>query len=406
MDSMVSTAARALAVGDPIRALQQIALRHDPPALALRGIAMAQLGDLGKAAKLLSRAERSFGPQEALARARCVTARAEVALLSRDLKAATRGLSRALLVLERSADRDNALFARVVWLRRLLLLGRLDEAQRQLSLLALDDAPPRLVACAELLVAEVEARKLRAGDAEAALARARRAAVRSQIPSLLHEVEQARTRFAAPAARVLVSGSVRLVGMAELGALLGSSELVVDACRREVRADGAVVALVRRPVLFGLVEALARSAPDGESRARLIEQVFGARRPNDSHRARLRVELGRLRRALGRLASVSATPDGYVLTPAAGARTLLVLPPEPGEVSALTSLLAGGEAWSTSALALAVGRSQRAVQRALATLEEQGKVRGLGAGRARRWVRSPGGAFATSLLLVAPGSLS
>src|SRR5277367_6610942 len=85
MDSVISAAARALAAGDPLGALKRVALRNDAPALALRGIAMAQLGDFVRAKALLRRAGRAFGPKEAMARARCVVAEADIALASRDL---------------------------------------------------------------------------------------------------------------------------------------------------------------------------------------------------------------------------------------------------------------------------------------------------------------------------------
>ncbi|HEU5194094.1 MAG TPA: helix-turn-helix domain-containing protein, partial [Methylomirabilota bacterium] len=85
MDTLIAAAAHALAAGDPLGALKRIALRDDAPALALRGIAMAQLGDFVRAKRLLRRAARTFPPSEAVARARCVVAEAEIALVSRDL---------------------------------------------------------------------------------------------------------------------------------------------------------------------------------------------------------------------------------------------------------------------------------------------------------------------------------
>src|SRR6266550_2467873 len=133
MDSLITAAARALAAGDPLGALNRVALRDDPPALALRGIAMAQLGDLVRAKALLRRAARAFGPKEAVARARCIVAEAEIALVSRDLRWPTKALDTARATLEAHADRANAAHARYLEVRRLLLIGRIDEAERRLA---------------------------------------------------------------------------------------------------------------------------------------------------------------------------------------------------------------------------------------------------------------------------------
>ena len=131
MDSLITAAARALAAGDPLGALNRVALRDDAPALALRGIAMAQLGDLDRAKALLRRAARAFGPKEAVARARCVVAEAEIALVSRDLGWPAKALDAARTTLEAHGDRVNAAHARYLEVRRLLLIGRLDEAERR-----------------------------------------------------------------------------------------------------------------------------------------------------------------------------------------------------------------------------------------------------------------------------------
>lgn len=135
MDSLITAAARALAAGDPLGALNRIALRTDPPALALRGIAMAQLGDLTRAKALLRSAARLFGATEAVARARCVVAEAEVALATRDLDWPGRALPEARATLEEHGDRANAAHARYLEARRLLLIGRVDEAERTLAAL-------------------------------------------------------------------------------------------------------------------------------------------------------------------------------------------------------------------------------------------------------------------------------
>ena len=405
MDSAVSTAARALAIGDPLQALNYIALRTDPPALALRGIAMAQLGELPQARALLRRAATAFGADEPLARARCVVAEAEVALALRDLRGAARGLDDAVSLLARRGDIANAAFARLVQVRLLVLLGQVEAAERALGKLPLAHAPPRLVALASLIAADMAIKRLRGADAEHALGQAQRAAKAAQIPALASEVAALRRRFDAPVARLVRAGQTVSVRLTELEPLFASGELVVDACRREVRQRARVTSLLTRPILLELLVALAETSPAEVSRDALIARVFGARRSNESHRVRLRVEIGRLRKLLQRLADVRATPGGFALLPHAGQGVALLLPPAAGETSELWALLRGGEAWATSALSAALGKSQRSVQRALSELEAEGRVRATGAGRARRWVAAPGGGFATTLLLVAPGTL-
>jgi DNA-binding transcriptional ArsR family regulator len=406
MDSMLSTAARALGAADPLAALKLEALREDPPALALRGIAMAQLGDFARAQKLLLRAERTFGKDEALARARCVTARAEVALACRDLTGVGPELTQAAETLAASGDTHNALFARLITVRRWVLLGEVAEAERAHARLALDHAPPRLVAVAELLAADIAVRRLSTRAARAALARARAAAAEARLPPLAAEVARAQLELDAPAARLVVSGAERELRLSEVEALLGSKQLIIDACRRQLQLGKTQVSLVTRPVLFALAQTLAARAPAEASREALIEAAFCVRRVNESHRARLRVEIGRLRKAVSALAELRATPGGFALAPRGNARAVLLLPAAPGEASALTALLSGGQSWSTSALAAALGKSQRALQRALGALLEAGKVQSMGRGRAQRWVAPPNTGFATTLLLVARGPLS
>jgi hypothetical protein len=405
VDSAIGTAARALSVGDPLEALKHVALRTDPPALALRGIALSQLGEWSKALLLLRRAAKGFGDAEPLARARAVVAAAEVSLVLRDLRGAARGLDDAVTQLGRGGDVANAVFARLVQVRRLVLLGQVESAERVLGKLRLAHAPARLVALASLISADLAMKRGHAALAARALLDAEHAASASRIPALVSEVKGARERLAAPLARLQQAGQERSVRLAELEQLLASGAFVVDACRREVRQGARVVSLVTRPILLELLLALAETAPHEIARDTLILRVFGARRANDSHRVRLRVEVGRLRGLLQRLAELKATASGFVLVPRGGQPPTLVLPPEGGEASELWALLRGGEAWATSALASALGKSQRSVQRALAELESDGKVRASGDGRARRWVATPATGFATSLLLVAPGTL-
>ncbi len=363
---------------------------------------MAQLGEPARARELLRRAAAAFEPGEAVARARCVVAEAEIALATRALGWSPRALDAARAVLEARGDRANALHARLVAIRRLLLIGRVAEAERALVELELRGVPPSLVAIAELAAADVALRSLRTRVGRSALGRALEAARQAGIPSLLAEVEQALRSVEAPAARSTRSGAETTMRLDDVEALLGSDDLVIDACRRAVRSGAVVVSLARKPVLFALARALAEASPDGVTRESLIERAFGARRVNESHRARLRVEIGRLRRAVATMARVEATKAGFALSPVRGGVVVLA-PPIEGEEAALLALLADGEAWSTSALALALGESQRTVQRALAELEATGRVRATGGSRARRWLTPPLSGFATTLLL--PGAL-
>jgi hypothetical protein len=382
-------------------ALKRIALRDDAPALALRGIAMAQLGELAKAKVLLRRAARSFGPRERVERARCVTAEAEVALASRDLQWPTHALDEARRTFGALGDHDNRLHAALLQIRRLLLLGRVTEAGDALDELDLRATPAMLTARAELVASEIALRRGHAAPARAALARARTAAGRSGIDPLCAEVERAERTLALPVARLIGRDEERPLVLAEVETVLASQHLIVDACRRAAGLERREVRLARRPVLFALLRSLAEAWPGEATREILCERAFGARRINESHRARLRVELGRLRKELRSLAEVRATPGGFALVPRSG-EVLVLAPPIETPDAAVLALMADGEAWSTSALALALGSSQRTVQRALGALEASGKVRTLGRGRTRRWLSAPIGGFATTLLLPAP----
>ena len=402
MDSMITAAARALAAGDPLGALNRVALRDDAPALALRGIAMARLGDLVRAKALLQRAARAFGPKEAMARARCVVAEAEIALVSRDLTWPAKALDAARTTLEAHGDCVNAAHARHLEIRRLLLIGRLDEAEKKLAGLDPAPLPPALRTAHELAVAGIAMRRLRTGTARAALDRAARAAGEAAIPALTAEVESAVLVLDTPAARLIARGEARPLRLDEVEALLESKALVVDACRYVVRDATMAVSLARRPVLFALARALAEAWPGDVPRGTLLARAFGAKFADESHRARLRVEIGRLRRMLRALADVSATSQGFALTPRRAREVVVLARPVEEEHGAVLAFLADGESWSSSALALALGASQRTVQRALDELAAAGKVQSFGRARARRWMTPPLPGFATTLLLPAP----
>ncbi|SFS18872.1 hypothetical protein SAMN05216570_3838 [Dyella sp. OK004] len=402
MDSLITAAARALAAGDPLGALNRVALRDDAPALALRGIAMAQLGDFVRAKVLVRSAARAFGSKEAVARARCVVAEAEIALVSRDLGWPAKALDAARMTLEAHGDRVNAAHARYLDVRRQLLIGHLDQAERTLAGLDATLLPPVLGAAHELAVAGIAMRRLHAKAAREALARAAQAARLAGIPALTAEVDNASLALHTPAARLLAHGEERLLLLEDVETLLASKALVVDACRYVVCNAGTVVSLARRPVLFELASALGEAWPEDVPRDVLIARAFRAKHPDESHRARLRVEMGRLRKALRALADVSATPRGFALAPHSARDVVVLARPIEEKHAAVLAFLVDGESWSSSALALALGASQRTVQRALDALAAAGKVQSFGQGRARRWMTPHVPGFATALLLPAP----
>jgi tetratricopeptide (TPR) repeat protein len=402
MDSLITAAAQALAAGDPLGALKRVALRDDAPALALRGIAMAQLGDFTRAKELLRKAVRSFSPKESVARARCVVAEAEIALASRDLGWPAKALDAARATLEKHGDRLNAAHARYLEVRRLVLIGRLNEAERLLADFDSTPLPAPLRTTYELMVAGIAIRRLQTKAARAALARAERAAGQANIPALTAEVESASNVLNTPAARLIARGDERPLLLKEVEVLFTSKVLVVDACRNVVRDQGAVISLITRPVLFALARALGEAWPGDVPRHRLLARAFGARFVDESHRMRLRVEIARLRKVLRPLADVNATERGFVLVPRDAKEVVVLAQPVEDGNGAVLAFLADGESWSSSALAIALGTSQRSVQRALDSLAATGKAQFFGQARARRWVTPPVPEFTTTLLLPAP----
>ena len=363
---------------------------------------MAQLGDLVRAKALLRSAARAFGPKEAVARARCVVAEAEIALVSRDLGWPAKALDAARTTLEAHGDRVNAAHARNLQVRRLLVIGRLDEAERLLAEVDPTPLPHASKVARELAIAGIAIRRLQTKVARAALTRAEHAAHEADIPALTAEVESASLVMNTPAARLIAHGEERPLLLEEVEALLASGALVVDACRHVVRDAGTVVSLATRPVLFALARALGEAWPGDVARSTLLTRAFRAKQSDESHRARLRVEVGRLRAELRTLADVSATKRGFALA-ARPAREIVVLaPPVEGQHGAMLALLADGESWSSSALAIALGTSARTIQRALDSLATAGKVQSFGRGRARRWMSPPVPGFPTVLLLPGP----
>jgi hypothetical protein len=253
-----------------------------------------------------------------------------------------------------------------------------------------------------LVVAGIALRRLKAKPAGEALARARHAARRAGIPALTAEVANAALLLKTPAARLIARNTERMLLLEDVEALLSSTALVVDACRYVVRDADTTISLTRRPVLFSLARALGEAWPADVPRAVLVARAFRAKSTDESYRARLRVELGRLRTVLKKLADVKATKEGFTLVPRRSRQVVVLASPVEEEHAGVLAFLADGESWSSSALALALGASQRTVQRVLDSLAEAGKVQSFGYGRARRWMTPPVPGFTTTLLLPAP----
>jgi hypothetical protein len=278
----------------------------------------------------------------------------------------------------------------------------MDEAEQMLAKLDPTPFPPASRAAHDLVVAGIAIRRLQTKTARAALARAARAARLAGIPALTAEVESASLVLNTPAARVIARGAEQPLLLDQVEALLASKALVVDACRHVVRVESKVVSLATRPVLFALARTLGEAWPGDVPRDVLVARAFGSRFVDESHRSRLRVEIGRLRKLLQTLAGVSATKRGFALAPRRAREVVVLARPVEDENGAVLAFLADGESWSSSALALALGTSQRTVQRALDSLAASGRVQSFGRARARRWITPSIPGFTTTLLLPAP----
>jgi len=399
MDSIIIAAARALAAGDPLGALQRVALRDDAPALALRGIAMAQLNDFVRSKALLRRAMRAFGPKEEVSRARCVVAEAEIAFASRDLSWQEKALDAARATLARHGDDVNAAHASYLEIRRWVLLGELDRAQQALAELDPSSLPAVLQATHALIEATIAIRLVQTKRAWTALLIAERAARQTTISALIAEVAATVQLLNAPAARLFEDQGERLFQLKDVESLFASDNFIVDACRYTVRIADKNVSLANRPVLFSLVRALAQAWPADVSRDDLALRAFRLKHVDESVRARLRVEMGRLRTVLRSVASIHATTRGFSMEPCQPRKVMVLTPLVDAEHGEVLALLADGESWSSSALALALNSSQRTVQRALESLAVADKIQSFGYGRARRWTMTSIPGYATLLLL-------
>ncbi len=379
MDAGVTAAARALDAGDVISALKFVAARSDPAALSLRGIAMARLGELDAARRHLIRAERLFGA-DAHAGARCAVARSEVELAMRRF-APNRDLEVAIATLDLADDERNVAWARLVAARRSIVLGRIDEAEAWLAKVGEAPLAPLALAVQALAELEIALQRLEGPRARAAVARAREHA--RAFPALEAEIAHAALALDRVVARVRSKGGMRDLRIDDLGELKSSGALVVDACRRRVIVGTTERDLRARPISFALLRALAEALPSDVGRDDLARLSFGALRPNESLRVRLRVEIGRVRTLIRGLADVVATAGGYRL---AADRDVVVLSlPDETDNADVLSLVESGDTWTASSLAAALGCGVRRVQRALADLAAAGRVQSFGAGRARRW---------------------
>ncbi|HEY2514930.1 MAG TPA: HTH domain-containing protein [Polyangiaceae bacterium] len=397
MDLSFASAARALAQGDALGALKAIGRRTDPSGRALRAVALAQLGDF-RAAKVHVRAAlRALGPGPAALRARCLAVEAEIALATGDLRWNAEPVVKALAELRAVGDARNADYLQLVAARAALRLGMPADAERLFAAGAFAGTLPIDRAYAELVRVELAAKRGDAASLERALTGAARAAERCASPTLLAEVARLRDAYEGPSVVVTSRGAARMAAFLDVCALKRSGALVIDGGTREVCAGDRALSLARKPVLFELLRGLAERSPQGATRDALIARGFGARRPNASHRSRLRVEIGRLRALLRGLLDVVATDAGYALR--ATREITLVMPLEESADSRLLALMQHGEPWSASSLAVALGVSARTAQRSLVLLESSGKVASRGTGRAQRWVRL--GETPTDLLLPA-----
>jgi hypothetical protein len=381
-------AAAALGRGDALRALGLTGTLEDGRALLLRGIAYAQMGDLPLARRTLERA-MGAGAGDRLIVARAHAALAEIELAAGKADRALGAARRAAVELERLGDRRNAAMQRLVVCRARVLLGDLDGAWREL-----EDAPRELEDVAELVRAEVAMRRVDAGEAARALDRARR----SPHALLARAASATALELVKPIARLSDRGVLRAVSLAGVEEASSGDAFLLDACRRLVRAGRATIPLARRPILFELLLALVSSWPHDVERDELARRVFGARRPNESHRVRLRVEVSRLRKALEGIATLEPTSAGYALS--SPRPVLLLLPLTHDDGARLAILLSDGAAWSAQELAEHAGLSKRTVQRALAALVADGRALRTGGGKDTRYAGA-GGPIASRMLLLA-----
>ena len=404
------SAAQALARGDGLRALGLVGRAEDVLGLTLRGIASAQIGDLELARGALERAARM--ERDPLARARINAALVEIAMADGDAARAVRAARASADELARLGDARNAAMQRLVLARAEVLLGRLAEARHVVAEVlascvdrspgaAPGEAPSKLpadiTAVAWLAKAEIAVRGVAAAEAREALKRARGALDGARNDLLARALVALEAELSNPVARIEREGVVRPADLYAIEAASTGEVMLVDACRRLVIAGRASIPLVRRPILFALLLVLARAWPGEVARDELAARAFDARRVNASHRSRLRVEVGRLRKLIAGLAEPVATDAGYAL--ASPREVVTLLPPSDDDDARIAILLGDGAAWSAQSLAEHAGVSKRTAQRALAGLVENGSAIRTGKAKDVRYMR-PGPRIASRMLLL------
>ncbi len=393
----LTEAARALAKGEALAALALAGRVESASGLTLRGIAYAQLGELELARRSLTRAA-SMPDADPLTQARARAALVEIELTAGDPASAARAARSSAGELARLGDARNAAMQRLVLARAEVLLGRLGEARQLVDDVLAAGLPPDLRAVASLAQAEIAIRALAASDAREALARARRSLLGAPHPLLSRALVGLQNELTVPVARTLRRGSIEDADLFAIEAVCRSDALLVDACRRLVSSGRVTIPLARRPVLFALLVVLARAWPASVARDELAARAFDARRPNASHRARLRVEVGRLRALMdGLRAEPAATRDGYALS--SKREVVVLLPATDDDASRVTLLLADGASWSAQGLAEHAGISKRTALRALATLVAGGGAVRTGSGSVVRYTR-PAAPLASRMLLL------
>jgi tetratricopeptide (TPR) repeat protein len=392
----LAVAGRALARGDALRALGLVGRSEDGLGLTLRGIAYAQLGELQLARKSLDRAVKRA--KDPLARARIEAARVEIAMSDGDPAPAARAARASADVLSSLGDVRNAAMQRLVLARAEVLLGRLAEARHVVDEVLKQGKLPadvRAVAC--LAQAEIAIRAIAPTEARAALTRARRALTDAPNELLARALVALEAELSRPLARLEQRGNLRDADLFAIEAASNGQVFLVDACRRLAVAGRASVPLVKRPVLFALLLVLARAWPAEVARDELAARAFDTKRVNASHRARLRVEIGRLRKVIDGLGEPIATAGGYALTTPRDVAVLL--PPSDDDAARLAILLGDGAWWTAQALAEHAGVSKRTAQRALSALVESGAAVRAGTAKDVRYAR-PGAPIASRMLLL------
>jgi len=394
--SALRHAGRALSSGEPLRALGLVGRVESAFGLTLRGIAYAQLGDLELARESLERAMSLSDDRLTVAHARA--ALVEIALSTGDPAPAARAAKASADELLHLGDLRNAVMQRLVQARAEVLLGRLGEARRAVDEVLATELAPDLRAVAWLAQAEIAVRSIAATDARDAISHARRALDEAPHHLLARALAALEQELSLPVARILRAGDMHGADLFAIEEVSHGTVLLIDACRRLAVAGRVTIPLARRPVLFALLLALARAWPAPVARDELAARAFALRRVNDSHRARLRVEIGRLRKIMdGLRAEPVATTEGYVLESARD--VVVLLPPSDDEVAHVALLLGDGAAWSAQGLAEHAGISKRTAQRALGALVASGSAVRTGKGRYLRYTR-PGSPIASRMLLL------